>query len=253
MFNSALLKIKRAEKHIDDLRRAFNQFVSTQEHKLCVTNEPKTGELLFEVRFNRSIPPDLALIAGDAIHNLRTALDHATWELVGIDGGVQDRNLAFPAGRTRSDYESACNEIETPRDDTKKFLLSLAAYPGGSSQHLYGLRALDNLDKHQILTPIIGATRIGRVEIVHPDGKKIVTMENCSFSVDEDGRARMVGSGPGYTIRFDQNEKISFDMFFGHVDFFRMVPLIDTLEELRITISNVVDQFDELVRGRTWC
>jgi hypothetical protein len=78
-------------------------------------------------------------------------------------------------------------------------------------------------------------------------------MENCSFSVDEDGRARMVGSGPGYTIRFDQNEKISFDMFFGHVDFFRMVPLIDTLEELRITISNVVDQFDELVRGRTWC
>ena len=62
---SALLKIKRAEKHIDDLRRAFNQFVSTQEHKLCVTNEPKTGELLFEVRFNRSIPPDLALIAGD--------------------------------------------------------------------------------------------------------------------------------------------------------------------------------------------
>ena len=74
MFDSALLKIKRAEKHIDDLRRAFNQFVRTQEHKLCVTNDPKTGELLFEVRFNRGIPSDFALIAGDAIHNLRTCI-----------------------------------------------------------------------------------------------------------------------------------------------------------------------------------
>jgi hypothetical protein len=254
MFDSALLKIERAERHIDDLEQTFKLFVKSQEHKVCVTNDPKTGDLLFEVVFSRGIPSELALIAGDAIHNLRTALDHATWELVGVDCGKQDRNLAFPAGKTRSDYESACNGIDTPRDDTKQFLLSLEAFPGGLGQNLYGLRALDNLDKHQILTPIIGVTRLGKVEIIFPDGQRSMTMENCSFTLGEDGRARLVGSGPGHTIRFeDGDHQIEFDISFGSVEFFRMAPLIDTLVELRIAISNVVGQFDELVRGRTWC
>src|SRR5262245_27971487 len=131
MFNSAFLKIERAETHIADLKRSFKSFITTHRQKLSVTNDLATGEYLFEVSFDCDIPSEFALIAGDAIHNLRAALDHATWELVGIDGGKQDRNLAFPAGKTSTDYECACNGIQTPRDDTKRFLLSLAAYADG--------------------------------------------------------------------------------------------------------------------------
>ena len=250
MFDSALAKIERAEKHIDDLERAFNLFIKTHRQKTSVTNDPNTGELLFEVSFDCGIPSEFALISGDAIHNLRAALDHATWELVGIDGGKQDRYLAFPAGKTMTDYEAACNGIETPRDDTKKFLFSVGAYPGGKGWKLYGLRTLDNLDKHQILTPVIGATKIGRFEMIDPAGKTVMTMEDCSFTVGKDGRARMVGSGPGYTIKFDERSKITFDIFFGDVDFFGTHPLTETLVELRLAVSDVVAQFDELVRGR---
>lgn len=250
MFDGALLKIVRAEKHIADLERAFNLFIQTHRQRLSVTNDRNTGELLFEVIFDCGIPSEFALISGDAIHNLRAALDHATWELIGIDGGTQDRHLAFPAGKTMAEYETACNRIATPRDDTKKFLLSLAAYPGGKGEKLYGLRALANLDKHQILTPIIGATRIGRLEIIGPDGQTMATMTDCSFSVEEDGRARVVGSGPGCTIKFGDNAKITFAIFLGNVDFFKTEPVIETLVDLRLAISDVVANSMNLVRRR---
>jgi hypothetical protein len=126
-----------------------------------------TGALTVEVHFHETIPTTFSLILGDAIHNLRTTLYHAAWELIGIDGGTQNRHLAFPTSGTQGDYEATCNGIKTSRDDTKKFLISLAAYPGGAGWKLYGLNRLDIADKHTFLTPIAGVARIWHLKVVH--------------------------------------------------------------------------------------
>src|ERR1700730_11689190 len=94
------------------------------------------------------------MILADAIHNLRTSLDHATWELIRLDGGTQGRWTSFPTGSNQRDYEFSCNGIKTPRDDTKKFLVELATYKGGAGGKIYGLHLLDNAETHTIITPL---------------------------------------------------------------------------------------------------
>jgi hypothetical protein len=131
-FASARFKLDRAKQHIANLQRAFDVFVAQNPHALSFKAEPNTGSLLVQLRFKVDIPNSFALILGDAIHNLRCAMDHLTWELIGIDGGEQDRYLKFPTSHgTRQDYKATCNGMKKPRDDTKKFFAALEVYKGG--------------------------------------------------------------------------------------------------------------------------
>lgn len=253
MFDSARLKVERAKKHIGDLQAAFESFIQSHPHEFITENDPQTGILTVEVRFREPVPPTLALILGDAIHNLRTALDHAMWELIGIDGGTPDRQTAFPFSKNRKDYEAACKGIKTPCADTKRFFMTLQACPSGAGEKLYALSLLDNAEKHKMLTPIIGAANIGHLEIIDPNGQVYATFSNCAFSMGADGRARMIATGPGFsgfTVRFDQAADLSVDMFFGKVEFFEWLPLAETLMELVDALDNTIEQLTALVTAR---
>jgi hypothetical protein len=250
MFESAGLKVKRAEKHIADLKAASDTFIQRHPHTLRIRNDTDTGILTVEVHFREAIPTDISLISGDAIHNLRTALDHATWELIGIDGGTRGRQTAFPAGGTQGDYESTCNKIETPRGDTKKFLIALAAFPGGMGQKLYGLNRLDNADKHTVLTPVAGVASVGHLKVVYPNGQVAMTMTNTKFTMGPDGRAHLVDLRRGLSIEFDQDSNVALDIFFGDVEFFKSLPLVETLKDLHSAVSDVIGQFEKLIAAR---
>lgn len=251
MFESADLKINRAQEHIGDLAKACDLFVKTHPYTLHIDNHSDAGTIGVEVRLGETIPTDLSLFLGDAIHNLRTALDHATWELIRIDGGTQDRDTKFPVWGNQGGYESACNRIKTPLGDTKKLFIALAAYPGGVGEKLYGLNRLDNADKHNILTPVVGVATVGEIKVVKPNGQSILTMTNCSFSMGPDGIAKLLGNiDPGLSVKFDQNSNTTLDIFFRDTEFFQGLPLIETLMDLSYSVSDVIGQFIKLVEAR---
>lgn len=250
MFESAKLKVERAKEHVGDLENAFRRFIQTDPQSLSIGNDPHTGAITVEVRLREAIPSALSLILGDAIHNLRTALDHVTWELIGLDGGTQDRQTAFPFSKTLADYEATCNGINTPRDDTKKFFLSLAAYEGGAGEKLYGLNKLDNADKHRFLTPVIGVASIGHLKVVAPNGVTVMTLKNTRFGMGPDGYARMMSVGHGLSVQLDKDSHPSLDIFFGDVEFFKAMPLIETLMELSDSIAHTIGQFQSFVSNR---
>jgi hypothetical protein len=102
MFDSARMKVRRAQGHIDDLKFAFDRFIETHPHTFVFDTDTETNTRSVEVRFGEAIPPEFSLILGDAIHNLRTSLDHAAWELIGIDSGTQDRFTPFRSVEPRS-------------------------------------------------------------------------------------------------------------------------------------------------------
>jgi hypothetical protein len=91
---------------------------------------------------------------------MRASLDHAIWELVGFDHGTQDRHLKFPTGDTRISFEASCNGIKTPSQWVKDAIKSTEAFIEGRGMDLYNLNALDNADKHTIVTPILRATGV---------------------------------------------------------------------------------------------
>src|SRR5919108_1570081 len=76
-FRAAKLKIKRANKHIADIEAVINALPDTYAARL--KNDPKTGDKLVEygLKGSQEITSDLALMIGDAIHNLKSALDYA--------------------------------------------------------------------------------------------------------------------------------------------------------------------------------
>jgi hypothetical protein len=133
MFETAKLKHEWANKHIANLRSAFNDFARTSSPTISTRSDPGTGDVALEWRFDKPIPPTIALMLGDIVHNFRGALDHAAWELVGLDGGTQDRSLYFPVKETKQNFDTACNQIKTPRADTKSFFQGFEAYKGGNN------------------------------------------------------------------------------------------------------------------------
>jgi hypothetical protein len=122
MFESAHLKLERAKRHIGDLEAVFASSVRDHPDPIRIEHNAETGIVVASI-IDPDFPTSLPLIICDAIHNLRVALDHAMWELIGLDGGTQDHRTAFPVRRERQAYEDACmgrdGAVKTPRDDIR--------------------------------------------------------------------------------------------------------------------------------------
>lgn len=250
MFESASLKLERADQHIADLRIACDAFTS-HRHNFHFRQDADSNSMIIDVTLNEPVPSSVSLIAGDAIHNLRTTLDHATWELIGLDGGEKNRWLTFPTARLRRDHEAACRGIKKCRTDTIEFLIAFAAYPGGGGEKLYGLKLLDDVDKHQVLTPVLSITEIKNAKVLDKNGQIVATFEGNRLTMGPDGRARLGIFAPDLTFVWDEHPEPSVEILFGNVEFFQCAPLVATLVHLRESVSDALGQFREFVDART--
>jgi hypothetical protein len=62
------------------------------------------------------IPIEFSIIVGDALHNMRSGLDHLVARLVEIHGGVANRHHAFPIYGDEAEYEGAVNQLRRKND-----------------------------------------------------------------------------------------------------------------------------------------
>ena len=78
------LKIERAKKHIHDLDIAINAFIQEKPYGLGAMPHPvaEIQHTTLYVDEVNPIHPEITMIMGDAIHNLRCAPDHLMWQLV---------------------------------------------------------------------------------------------------------------------------------------------------------------------------
>jgi hypothetical protein len=223
-FYSAKLKIDRAKQHIADLRREFDAFVHANPYTRDIKFKHDPNEysqmrdLRISIEFGKGIhaPEILGLLIGDAAHNLRSALDHLIWELIGPTGTKQDKHLSFPTGDTWTNYESTIDGLHTTPRGAKKFLKSFEAHRGGDGHALYGLHILDRTDKHRIINPIIAAAKISglrdhRDGIVHPDAIAMIS---------DDGEAVFPIHFRSIPRDDDPNFKTTLDVFFSNIDAF---------------------------------
>ena len=88
------LKIERAKKHIRDADVACN-FYATDPYVVVPKRDPKTREVSFYLAHVDDVPVGISAIAGDAIHNLRSALDYLAYQLVAIAAGQTPPNFIY--------------------------------------------------------------------------------------------------------------------------------------------------------------
>ena len=249
MFDSAKQKIVRAEHHIGDLEVQFAAFVAERPHRFSIQIDPATGHLAIGVRFVKGLPDHFAAIIGDAIHNLRTALDHAVWELVGIDHGTQDRYLQFPTGDTRASFEATCNGIKTPSQWVKNALFATEAFVGGKGMDLYHISKLDNSDKHIEITPVLRATTHPSFHIVRPDGAIHQTIERNTFTPAASGVtvSTFMKIPPGFSLELDDDAQCFPSIFFSHPGGQIASPALPTLRRYSALVVHTLSDFENAV------
>lgn len=157
MTDGAFLKIGRAAKHVADLNELLRK---ARPFPLVLKTDTQTGERTLGCEKNEPVIDMIALLCGDAIHNLRSALDHAYWEIVspqcppkeysqlqfpfcetedGLDEAIKKRRAHY-AG---TGFVCALRRIRPFRDDvTGNIPLAM-------------IHELDVTDKHRLLLPTI--------------------------------------------------------------------------------------------------
>jgi hypothetical protein len=168
MADSAFLKIDRAAKHIEELNELVHQ---TRPFGYIVETDTETGQRTAFPTKNEAVINAMALIIGDVVHNLRSALDHAYWLIV--CGTERERFFSiFRSHRPPAEREALvqfpfAKDAKSLNDALRRrfahyagtgFFCALRQLrphgPPGGNDLLYLIHQVDILDKHRLLIPI---------------------------------------------------------------------------------------------------
>jgi hypothetical protein len=148
LFSASQLKMQRADKFIRELECELDRFRGDDPLKATMYLAEGVPKLQIEWKAITDLP---GAIVGDAIHNMRTALDLMASELVRLKQG-NDYGVYFPFADTeaRLDAQIKSKNFHKAGDDAVTLLKSFAPYKGGN-EALRTLHDLDIRDKHKTL------------------------------------------------------------------------------------------------------
>jgi hypothetical protein len=156
MVDHVLEKIKRANTHIEEFKVALDAFKKTEPYGISGKRDPKTREFIYYVTKADPIPPNLSVISGDVLQNLRTALDYLVCSLIRAHSGpkadiTKGGFLILNEVPTTEEHESTfARKVKGMEDKARDLLRTLKPYKGGDDT-LWRLHALNNSDKHRLL------------------------------------------------------------------------------------------------------
>jgi len=154
MVDSANLKIERAAKHVAELSELFRKhrpFTFTLERNI------QTGEASVGPKKNEAVIDAAAVIIGEAVFNLRSALDHAYWEIVSpLVSEEERRAIQFPFVGKKKNRKGGIKQRMAHKVSCGfvRALYRLRPYhEAGGNELLCLIDKLCNIDKHRLLIP----------------------------------------------------------------------------------------------------
>lgn len=154
------LKLERAREHLITLQTTIEKFLETDPYDQIGQQHERPGNTILVVlhlKKKTELPVLLPLIVGDAIYNMRSALDHLAYSLCVANMGdaIKEGRSMFPIHAAVGSYMDAgvqaCRQMS---DEVKAIIERLQPYHAGNkaSDHPLGLlNQLSNIDKHRHL------------------------------------------------------------------------------------------------------
>ena len=241
-FSGPYLKTERAEHHILQLKDIFSAHIDRNKKAMIpkYNRKPRKAAVI-----GSKLPRHTSTILGDALHNLRAALEHAYCILVEANGGTVNRYVRFPftENGTRQDLEGSVNGHAKaghgPSAQVIEFIFEeIQPFPGGKGEDLLKLHILDIADKHMILLPTQQRTFIEKLEF--PGGGGIF---GISFITDGDHDAVQIDGVP----KDGTNNKASFEICFGDGQPFEGQHIIPMLEHLHARTIETLNGLERLI------
>lgn len=156
-------------------------------NRILVDYEPKLGSHLVRVVVGAWPPPETGLVAGEAVHSLRSALDYVTWQLAAIHKGRKARpneapHIAFPIC-DKPELFARSSVLKHISEEAAKEMAFHQPYapPLSEPAHqpcvLRVLRKLSNMDKHQVLIPS-GFRWVGTQALTYTFDRPIIGLQS---------------------------------------------------------------------------
>jgi len=239
----ARLKLERANKHIQGLNLTVTAYLNNHVRNTYIERNKETGgeHLRFDPP-NEPIPNDIVLILGDALHNMRCALDHLVVEIIGIRN-IDRRHTNFPIRETRKDLIATVNGgIRKKLPSMADFIIhKVRSYKSGNPA-LWNLHKLDNIDKHNLLITTVSQIGVSGISATTATG---LTVKNMSlFTVRKRGK---LNSPPITAISSVKNIEVAdygqplFDVRFGNGQPYQGQSVLPTLHSIYEEVLNVIE------------
>ncbi len=174
MPDSWWLKVKRAQKHMIDIREIARAYAKTEPYDIIRIQPSKQQPKVWRYRlaFAKQPDPMLGIVLGDFIHNLRSALDHiffaccekksrsnaTLFPIAVFDPWRRDSDGSFVDNKRRVSFEAALKGLSRKAITT---VIALQPYQHADafSQALGVLSRLENADKHRKLITVASNLR----------------------------------------------------------------------------------------------
>ncbi len=109
--------MERAQEHAEELKRTIQGFFETNPYEVIhefdtrdVANplpgvDPRKGVHLYRIAIREAIPSRIAILAGDCLKDMRSALDYMAWQLGLAVSEKPPETTAFPIFAKRKLYK----------------------------------------------------------------------------------------------------------------------------------------------------
>lgn len=245
------LKAERAHKHIDDILAASNAVPADWfDFSLKArTVPPHAKPTRFELTYTplKPIPELFALMIGDAVHNLRAALDHLATQIArSVD---RDAMIHFPVTKHRKDlhHRGHLAKMEAALPGSEDLLSNKIRPVDGAQDHLWSFGGIDNDDKHNLIIPTVTLANISGLN--WNMGGSI--FRDCGAGNDAAKPFVAVSAGSPFALQGEP--KASVKVSFGPGAPFEGEPVVPTLSDVANLVTEVLDRFEVLIRKQLTC
>lgn len=154
--NNWVNKINRSKKLLDELKTACKYFSDSHPYKIATKRNPQTNQLIYYLLEIKEVPPNIALISGDVVQNLRSALDHLAYSLFVKEtkNRVLGTHIYFPIEKDAQTYETEkTRKTRGISQQVLNIIDRIKPYKGGND-NLWRIHELNRIDKHRLLLTI---------------------------------------------------------------------------------------------------
>lgn len=269
--DGAWSKLEWAKTHVDTIRAAIPDSVDRDGvHTLNTRREYKAnvGAVVAVVESMPELPKDLSLIIGDGLHNFRSSLDLAWWQLAvkhlaRVPTDEEAASIQFPIRRPGKNFEPATHAHwvgQQAVDVAESVQPNMGWDPTNATDPpdpMGALRYLSNIDKHRVL--VVTFFRIHGLTVQNPgpdqirdcildtnrtpDGSGSIQLPSAALRPQpgsEVGRIYVHATGLNPDVDFNPEATTAIC-----VERWRLFPLFDAIGT---QIASILDRFEPILK-----
>jgi hypothetical protein len=257
-------KIVRANLHIRDLQTASDAFLGPNPYGVLEEHDTQTREFIYRVTRMPDVPDPIRAILGDAVNNLRSALDHTAWAFGErcVPPIKDERDIYFPIHDSATKYEAFKTRriVQDLWRGAIDVLDQIKPYKGGSDL-LWKLGELNNRDKHRLLIAVASVNNARTMTMTELEKareswtgerpKEVFIPADLAHIVPSDMPTRILKTGD-VLLRFPDSEaehkpKVMIQIALAEIGVSYGEPLIPLIYGIQSVVSYAVSRLSDLL------